>query len=56
MRFYREHNDAVRNWFRDKGTLLEVCWARQDGWAALCGALDLPRPDEPFPHMYKSRA
>jgi hypothetical protein len=26
-------------------------WTPGDGWAPLCAALDLPVPDEPFPHV-----
>ena len=32
-----------------------VEWAPGDGWEPLCAALDLPVPDEPFPH-HNSRA
>jgi hypothetical protein len=32
-----------------KGRLLE--WRPGDGWAPICAALDLPVPDEPFPHV-----
>lgn len=28
-----------------------VEWTTADGWGPLCAALDLPVPDEPFPHL-----
>jgi len=28
-----------------------VEWRPEDGWAPICAALDLPVPDEPFPHV-----
>ncbi|MFB4267887.1 sulfotransferase family protein [Nonomuraea sp. GTA35] len=35
------------------GRLLE--WEPADGWEPLCAALDLPVPDEPFPHENRMR-
>jgi Sulfotransferase domain len=45
--FYERHNAAVRA-EAPAGRLLE--WQATDGWKPLCRALDLPVPDEPFPH------
>lgn len=28
-----------------------VVWRTGDGWEPICGALDLPVPEEPFPHV-----
>jgi hypothetical protein len=28
-----------------------VEWRPNDGWAPLCQALDVPVPDQPFPHV-----
>jgi hypothetical protein len=45
---YERHNDAVRAAV-PPDRLLE--WRPADGWAPLCAALDVPVPDEPFPHV-----
>jgi hypothetical protein len=45
---YRRHNDAVRAEV-PVGELIE--WRPNDGWEPLCTGLDLPVPDEPFPHV-----
>lgn len=45
---FNQHNEFVRN--AGLGTrLLE--WKASEGWESLCGALDLPIPDEPFPYV-----
>lgn len=50
IRFYLDHNQAVRDYFRDRPeSLLEVCWENGDGWDELSGFLGLPRPDVTFP-------
>lgn len=47
---YREHAREVRAHFRGRpDQLLEVCWGGGDEWAKLCGFLDVPIPDVPFP-------
>jgi hypothetical protein len=48
MRAYDAHNAAVRA-EADPSRLVE--WQPGDGWEPLCTALDLPVPDEPFPHL-----
>lgn len=45
---YEAHNATVRA-VADPARLLE--WQPGDGWEPLCTALDLPVPDEPFPHL-----
>ena len=45
---YVAHNDAVRAGV-PADRLLE--WRPGDGWEPICTALDLPVPDEPFPHV-----
>ena len=45
---YRRHNDEVRAAVPPE-RLVE--WRAGDGWAPICAALDLPVPDEPFPHV-----
>jgi len=45
---YERHNDEVR------ATILAerlVVWRPGDAWEPICAALDLPVPDEPFPHV-----
>jgi len=44
---YDDHNAAVRAAIAPE-RLFE--YQPGDGWAPLCAALDLPEPDEPFPH------
>jgi hypothetical protein len=44
---YDAHNAAVRE-RADPDRLL--AWQPGDGWEPICRALDLPVPDEPFPH------
>lgn len=44
---FHAHNAAVRAQV-PAARLLE--WQPGDGWEPLCAALDLPVPDEPFPH------
>lgn len=45
---YLRHNQMVRD-TAPPSRLLE--WHPGDGWEPLCRALDLPVPDEPFPHL-----
>jgi hypothetical protein len=44
---YEAHNAAVR---RDAPAERLVDWRPGDGWEPICAALDLPVPDEEFPH------
>ena len=45
--FYERHNEVVR---REAPAERLVEWQASDGWEPLCRALNLPVPDEPFPH------
>ena len=45
---YLAHNESVRSGIPADRLLV---WQASDGWAPVCKALDLPVPDEPFPHM-----
>jgi hypothetical protein len=45
--YYERWNTAVR---QDAPSDRLVDWNASDGWEPLCAALDLPIPDEPFPH------
>jgi hypothetical protein len=47
-RAYEEHNAAVRAG-TDPSRLVE--WQPGDGWEPICAALELPVPDDPFPHV-----
>ena len=47
MAAYDAHNAAVRNEIPPE-RLFE--YQPGYGWGPLCAALDLPEPDEPFPH------
>jgi len=45
---FERHNADVRA-TADPKRLVE--WQGKDGWGPICSALDLPVPDEPFPHV-----
>jgi len=50
----RIHNQAVINYFSDRPEkLLVVNWEQGHGWQELCSFLDLPIPNQPFPHINK---
>ncbi len=49
---YEAHNRRVRETVPAE-RLLE--WSPGDGWEPLCAALDLPVPDEEFPHVNTTR-
>lgn len=48
MAYYERHNAAVR---AETPAKRLVDWTAADGWEPLCRALDLPVPDELFPHV-----
>ena len=48
IRAYEAHNAAVRATI-EPDRLLE--WQPGDGWEPICAALDVPVPDDPFPHV-----
>ncbi|MGF1458210.1 MAG: sulfotransferase family protein [Leptolyngbyaceae cyanobacterium] len=51
--YHRYHAD-VRRYFKDRlGDLLEMDITAGDGWEKLCPFLELPIPDQPFPHTNK---
>jgi hypothetical protein len=45
--FYERYNAGVR---RDAPADRLLDWQATDGWEPLCAALDVPVPNEPFPH------
>ncbi|MCA9174238.1 MAG: hypothetical protein KDB14_07095 [Planctomycetales bacterium] len=48
---YREHNDAVREYFRDRPQdFLEFGLTQGEGWERLCPFIEAPIPAKPFPH------
>lgn len=52
---YRAHTREVRRHFRGRpNQLLEISWGKGDEWERLCGFLDLPMPDVPFPKLNTS--
>lgn len=51
---YRNHNNEVRKFFKDKDNFIELCWSKGDEWNKLCKFLDKEIPNVPFPHSYKS--
>jgi len=48
MAVYERHNDEVRA-TAPRERLLE--WNAREGWAPICDALNIPVPEEPFPHV-----
>jgi hypothetical protein len=51
LQAYREHNQRVQEYFRDRTKdllVFDVCAG--DGWEKLCRFLGKPVPDQPFPH------
>ncbi len=48
---YEAHNEDVRR-TAPAGRLVE--WAPGDGWAPLCEMLDVPVPEDPFPHTNRT--
>ena len=55
IEFYERHNQAVRDFFRDKpNRLLEVCWETGSGWPELCSFIGCSIPHLPFPHANKA--
>ncbi len=56
LKVYRDHNSAVRNYFRDRpNDLLELDFGKGDGWEELCAFLGDEVPEAPFPHFNKSK-
>lgn len=52
MAAYRRHEEAVREYFRDRpDDLLVLNWDEGDGWDELCAFLGCERPRESLPHM-----
>lgn len=47
QRAYEQHNATVRSTVPRERL---VDWQPGDGWEPICAALDVPVPDEPFPH------
>jgi len=55
-RAYDHYHARVRRHFHDRPTdllTLDICAG--EGWAPLCGFLDLPAPREPFPWEFRLR-
>jgi hypothetical protein len=47
---YERHLREVREFFTGSDRFVELCWEDGDGWKELCAFLDVPVPDQPFPH------
>jgi len=50
--FYNAHNEKVKN---EVDNLLVMNFERGDGWSQLCEFLNMPIPNEPFPHENKTK-
>lgn len=56
LKLYEDHNQRIHNYFSAPGKeLIELCFEKGEGWAELCEFLDLPIPEDPFPHENKSQ-
>ena len=51
---YRRHNADVVRYFSGRECLLTMDITAGDGWETICGFLELPVPDQPFPHINPS--
>ena len=49
IKYYREYNQEVRDYFKGKDNFLEMNIPNGDGWEKLCGFLNEPILDIPFP-------
>ncbi|AFZ44908.1 hypothetical protein PCC7418_2772 [Halothece sp. PCC 7418] len=47
---YNQHRQEVLSYFEGREDFLRVNWGASDGWEKLCGFLDCPVPNTPFPH------
>jgi hypothetical protein len=53
---YRRHNQDVQAYFQNrKDDLLIMSWQAGDGWEKLCAYLELPIPENSFPHANKGK-
>lgn len=51
---YMRHNQEVLEYFANRADLLVIDITETNQWSKLCGFLDLPIPDEPFPYLNKT--
>lgn len=47
---YNRHNSEIRHYFAGRSDFLEIDFEQGGGWAELCAFLELPLPNQPFPH------
>ena len=47
---YLARNNKIKAYFAGRANLLVMDLAAGDGWSKLCGFLEMPVPDQPFPH------
>ncbi len=47
---YNNHNNTVIEYFKNKTNLLVINFEEGDGWKEICDYLNIPEPNEPFPH------
>lgn len=52
LRWYEKHNKGVREFFgaHPEAKFMEMDITKGNAWRRVCGFLDLPIPDGPFPH------
>ena len=54
LKYYREYNQEVRDYFKGKSNFLEMNIPAGDGWRELCTFLNEPIPNTAFPHTNKN--
>lgn len=54
IKYYREYNQKVRDYFKGRDNFIEMDIPAGDGWNILCPFLGEPIPDIPFPHSNKN--
>lgn len=52
---YRQHNEAVKQYFMGRSDFIEMNLAAGDGWGKLCKLLGEPIPRKAFPHSNKGK-
>ncbi len=55
-KWYEDRNQHIREFFKDEPhRLLEYAVDENLGWDPICNFLNVPKPQEPFPHLNKNK-
>jgi len=52
---YKKHQKDIYEYFKDRDDFLEIDITTGCGWKPICDFLEIDIPEEPFPHIGKSR-